>query len=181
MIGVGVVGVAHANANNSHTNLSDDGQQPILIGASTSSSNGGGNLLGGRPTKPVLTTPEKRVRHILSEQRRRNTIRDGYTQLTTMLAPHPSATSRPNGNNAKGKGRSGNAARPKGARGRTKGKGKSGVLFRAVEYVIWLEEGVEDLMAEAEKLQAAVEAQGINVNAHTSASTGGGQGRLWQL
>ncbi|KAF8326400.1 uncharacterized protein EI90DRAFT_1952734 [Cantharellus anzutake] len=49
----------------------------------------------GRPQKPVLSTPEKRVRHILSEQRRRNTIRDGYAALTNMLVPYPSAVSRP--------------------------------------------------------------------------------------
>ncbi|KAF8323134.1 hypothetical protein DL93DRAFT_2070630 [Clavulina sp. PMI_390] len=138
----------------------DDGSIPILIGGDDEKSGaggglvpGGGNLAGGRPQKPVLTTPEKRVRHILSEQRRRNTIRDGYTQLQTMVAAHPSAPQRA----APSRGRN---ARPKGARGRTKGKGKSGVLFRAVEYIRWLEENVEDLTAEMLKLEAATQGRG---------------------
>ncbi|KAF9512767.1 hypothetical protein BS47DRAFT_1297213 [Hydnum rufescens UP504] len=106
--------------------------------------------MGGRPQKPVLSTPEKRVRHILSEQRRRNTIRDGYAALTSMLAAHPTASSRPAPPKPV-------RARGKGTRGRTRGKGKSGVLFRAVEYVKWLEESVEDLMAEVERFEAAVQ------------------------
>lgn len=146
----GFSGSADVNPSN------DDGSVPILIGGSNLDDDGGalgggGNLAGGRPQKPVLTTPEKRVRHILSEQRRRNTIRDGYTTLTTMLAPHPSAAARP------APSKSGRGARPKGARGRTRGKGKSGVLFRAVEYVEWLEHSVEDLTAEIMKLEAATQ------------------------
>lgn len=161
-------------------NLPDDQQQQSLLGGSADlpnddpsnirlvipgsestgetssigvgSGGGGGNLAGGRPQKPVLTTPEKRVRHILSEQRRRNTIRDGYTQLTTMLAPHPSAVARPAPVKPP---RGGPGGRPKGARGRTRGKGKSGVLFKAVEYIRWLQESVEDLTAEVVKLEAA--------------------------
>lgn len=180
---------------------SDDGQpQPILIGGDAASmpmisgvsnnsstgggQNGGGNLSSStRPQKPVLTTPEKRVRHILSEQRRRNTIRDGYTQLTTMLAPHPSASARPTpsktrgGNSRSSTNGTGAGGRPKGARGRTRGKGKSGVLFRAVEYVLWLEEGVQDLQAEVAKLEAAVQAQGTIGAVNGSRS---GEGRLWQ-
>lgn len=103
-----------------------------------------------RPQKPVLSTPEKRVRHILSEQRRRNTIRDGYAALTNMLVPYPNAVARPAPPRPpRGKG--------KGTRGRTRGKGKSGVLFRAVEYIKWLDECVEDLTAEVNKLEAAVQ------------------------
>lgn len=132
----------------------DDGSVSLVIPGSNNGGVGGGNLAGGRPQKPVLTTPEKRVRHILSEQRRRNTIRDGYAQLTTMLAPHPSAVARPTPAKPA---RGGAGGRPKGARGRTRGKGKSGVLFRAVEYVKWLEEGVEDLTAEVMKLEAATQ------------------------
>jgi hypothetical protein len=134
----------------------DDGSVPLVIPGSNTGEigGGGGNLAGGRPQKPVLTTPEKRVRHILSEQRRRNTIRDGYAQLTTMLAPHPAAVARP----APAKPpRGGPGGRPKGARGRTRGKGKSGVLFKAVEYVKWLEESVEDLTTEVMKLEAVTQ------------------------
>ncbi len=103
----------------------------------------------GRPQKPVLSTPEKRVRHILSEQRRRNTIRDGYAALTNMLVPYPNAALRPAPPRPpRGKG--------KGTRGRTRGKGKSGVLFRAVEYIKWLDECVEDLTEEVNNLEVAV-------------------------
>lgn len=109
--------------------------------------------LNPRPQKPVLSTPEKRVRHILSEQRRRNTIRDGYAALTTMLAAHPAAASRPTPPKPP-------RGRGKGTRGRTRGKGKSGVLFRAVEYVKWLEESVEDLTAEVNKLEAVAAQSG---------------------
>jgi hypothetical protein len=47
--------------------------------------------------------------------------------------------------------------RPKGSGGRGKGKtkGKSGVLFRAVEYVKWLEEGKSALFQEVLRAEAA--------------------------
>jgi hypothetical protein len=47
--------------------------------------------------------------------------------------------------------------RPKGSGGRGKGrtKGKSGVLFRAVEYCRWLEEGIEALRDEVRMVEAA--------------------------
>lgn len=134
--------------------LPSDEHGTVSIGGIGGITSGGGNLAGGRPQKPVLTTPEKRVRHILSEQRRRNTIRDGYTQLTTMLAPHPSAVARPTPTKTP---RGGPGGRPKGARGRTRGKGKSGVLFKAVEYIKWLQESVDDLTAEMMKLEAAIQ------------------------
>jgi hypothetical protein len=35
-------------------------------------------------------------------------------------------------------------------------KGKSGVLFRAVEYVKWLEEGRDALLEEVQRVEAAV-------------------------
>lgn len=128
----------------------DDGPVDTPDDGGGERSTGGGNLMGGRPQKPVLSTPEKRVRHILSEQRRRNTIRDGYAALQGMLVAHTSAASRPVAPKPV-------RARGKGTRGRTRGKGKSGVLFRAVEYVKWLEESVEDLVAEVERLEAAVQ------------------------
>ncbi|PPQ64295.1 hypothetical protein CVT26_002178 [Gymnopilus dilepis] len=37
--------------------------------------------------KPLLSTPQKRLNHIMSEQRRRNAIRDGYAQLIALMAP----------------------------------------------------------------------------------------------
>jgi len=47
--------------------------------------------------------------------------------------------------------------RPKGSGTRGKGqtKGKSGVLFRAVEYVQWLEEGRDALKEEVFRVEAA--------------------------
>lgn len=137
----------------------------------------GGNLSATtRPQKPVLSTPEKRYRHIQSEQRRRNTIRDGYGQLTSLLAPHPAATSSRSagkGTTASGKPRRNkDPNRPKGARGRTRGKGKSGVLFKAVEYIRWLEENVEDLGAEVEKLEIAA-GDGTSIPSGTSQALGG--------
>lgn len=53
--------------------------------------------------------------------------------------------------------------RPKGSGSHNKGqtKGKSGVLFRAVEYCRWLEEGRDALTAEVLRVEAAA---GININ-----------------
>jgi hypothetical protein len=47
--------------------------------------------------------------------------------------------------------------RPKGSssHGKGKTKGKSGVLFRAVEYVKWLEEGRDALLEEVLRAEAA--------------------------
>jgi len=76
----------------------------------------------------------------MSEQKRRNAIRDGYAQLIGLIAPAGSAPGigmptrgRPKGSGSRGKGRS---------------KGKSGVLFRAVEYCHWLEESRDALKQE---------------------------------
>ncbi|KIJ65042.1 hypothetical protein HYDPIDRAFT_110944 [Hydnomerulius pinastri MD-312] len=96
--------------------------------------------------KPLLSTPQKRLNHIMSEQKRRNAIRDGYAQLISLIAPAGTQTidlpSR---------------GRPKGSGTRSKGqtKGKSGVLFRAVEYCRWLEEGKDALKEEVLRLEAA--------------------------
>ncbi|KAF8870144.1 hypothetical protein CPB85DRAFT_1202881, partial [Mucidula mucida] len=83
-------------------------------------------------SKPLLSTPQKRLNHILSEQKRRNAIRDGYAQLIALLGDPSSAMP--------------TRGRPKG-RGKNT-KGKSGVLFRAVEYIHWLEEGRDALRQE---------------------------------
>ncbi|KAN0100437.1 hypothetical protein V8E55_000421 [Tylopilus felleus] len=106
-------------------------------------------------TKPLLSTPQKRLNHIMSEQKRRNAIRDGYAQLIALMAPAGTQTidlpSR---------------GRPKGSGTRNNGqtKGKSGVLFRAVEYCKWLEEGRDALREEVLRLEAAV----IALNARTT-------------
>ena len=117
--------------------------------ASTQVSNEGSSA---RP-KPLLSTPQKRLNHIMSEQKRRNAIRDGYVQLTTLLSPAgapPGAgmptRGRPKGSGTRGSGR---------GRGTAGFKGKSGILFRAVEYIQWLEEGQNALQEEVHKAEAA--------------------------
>ena len=101
--------------------------------------------------KALLSTPQKRLNHILSEQKRRNAIRDGYLQLTTLLAPAgaPPGTGMPT------------RGRPKGSGSRGRGsKGKSGILFKAREYIHFLEEGRDALLAEVLKVEAAAGIQG---------------------
>ncbi|KAI0360989.1 hypothetical protein OH77DRAFT_1492144 [Trametes cingulata] len=96
--------------------------------------------------KPPLSTPQKRLNHIMSEQKRRNAIRDGYLQLTTLLAP----AGAPPGSGMPTRGR------PKGSGSRGRGtKGKSGILFRAKEYIRWLEQGRDALLEEVLKAEAA--------------------------
>ncbi|KAK0233782.1 hypothetical protein IW262DRAFT_1452343 [Armillaria fumosa] len=101
--------------------------------------------------KPLLSTPQKRLNHIMSEQKRRNAIRDGYAQLISLLAPEGSEPTIPMPSRGRPKG--------SGARGGAKGKGKSGVLFRAVEYVQWLEEGRDALKDEVARVEAAAAVQ----------------------
>ncbi|KDR85567.1 hypothetical protein GALMADRAFT_53514 [Galerina marginata CBS 339.88] len=98
-------------------------------------------------SKTLLSTPQKRLNHIMSEQKRRNAIRDGYAQLIALMAPAGSAPGI--GMPTRG--------RPKGSGNRGKGqtKGKSGVLFRAVEYCRWLEEGRDSLHQEVLRVEAA--------------------------
>jgi hypothetical protein len=97
-------------------------------------------------TKPLLSTPQKRLNHIMSEQKRRNAIRDGYAQLIALLAP--SGSGHGIGMPTRG--------RPKGSgRGKGQSKGKSGVLFRAVEYCRWLEEGRDRLRDEVIRVETA--------------------------
>jgi hypothetical protein len=95
--------------------------------------------------KALLSSPQKRLNHIMSEQKRRNAIRDGYAQLTTLLAPKGA----PPGSGMPTRGR------PKGSGARAKGrtKGKSGVLFRAVDYIHWLDEGLDALREEVARVE----------------------------
>ncbi|KAL7285525.1 hypothetical protein ACG7TL_000629 [Trametes sanguinea] len=96
--------------------------------------------------KQPLSTPQKRLNHIMSEQKRRNAIRDGYLQLTTLLAP----AGAPPGSGMPTRGR------PKGSGSRGRGtKGKSGILFRAREYIRWLEESRDALQEEVFRVEAA--------------------------
>ncbi|RDX51846.1 hypothetical protein OH76DRAFT_1317032, partial [Lentinus brumalis] len=113
---------------------------------SSSASPGSRDTPGAPRVKPLLSTPQKRLNHIMSEQKRRNAIRDGYLQLTTLLAP----AGAPPGSGMPTRGR------PKGSGSRGRGtKGKSGILFRAREYIHWLEEGRDALRDEVTRLEAA--------------------------
>jgi Helix-loop-helix DNA-binding domain len=98
-------------------------------------------------SKAPLSVPQKRMNHIMSEQKRRNAIRECYSTLIQLLAPENGGHTiemptrgRPKGSGAK-------------SRGQT--RGKSGILFRAVEFTKWLEEGNEALRREVEKMEAA--------------------------
>lgn len=86
----------------------------------------------------------------MSEQKRRNAIREGYAQLTALLAPAgaPPGTGMPTRGRPKGSGARGKAS---GARSCA---GKSGVLLRAVEYCRWLEEGRDALLAEVKHVES---------------------------
>lgn len=101
-------------------------------------------------SKATLSAPQKRLNHVKSEKRRRDTIRDGYLTLTKLLSPPNSqhlAIPVPRRGRPKGSGRAANGS------GKKEGKGKSGVLFRAVEYVRFLEEDVRGLEEEIRRLE----------------------------
>ena len=108
--------------------------------------NSTGKVTSSRP-KGQLSAPQKRLNHIMSEQKRRNAIRDGYVQLTALLAPAgaPPGTGMPT------------RGRPKGSGNRGKGKcqGKSGILFRAVDYCHFMEENIQALREEVARLEAS--------------------------
>lgn len=122
--------------------------------AMTSSNNhndGQGQGTDFRP-KPLLSAPQKRMNHVKSEKRRRDTIRDGYLTLTRLLSPSGPGAEQlaiPRRGRPKGSGRAGIG-------GKKTGKGKSGVLFRAVEYIRFMEEACESLEQECERLERLV-------------------------
>lgn len=103
---------------------------------------------GPTRTKSLLSDPQKRMNHIMSEQKRRNLIREGYAQLTALMAPAgaPPGTGMPTRGRPKGSGTKGKSI---------PGAGKSGVLLRAVEYCRWLEEGRDALLTEVARVEAA--------------------------
>lgn len=87
------------------------------------------------------------MNHIMSEQRRRNAIREGYHTLIQLLAPEDGGPmiemptrGRPKGSSAKNRNRK---------------RGKSGILFRAVEFTTWLEEGNDALRQEVARMESA--------------------------
>ncbi|CAE6454753.1 unnamed protein product [Rhizoctonia solani] len=132
-----------------------------------------GGLLSNAPTptprtpKPLLSQPQKRLNHIMSEQKRRNAIKEGYETLAMLLSPGDVslklaelASPEKKAQAAAMASEFGYTGRPGRARGSGKngkakkmGKGKSGMLFRAVEFCKWLQQDVEALRAEVERLE----------------------------
>lgn len=117
-------------------------------GSGTASPLDGSTLLNRNPT-----SPQKRMNHIMSEQRRRNAIREGYQTLITLLAPEDGGPmiemptrGRPKGSSAKNKNRK---------------RGKSGILFRAVEFTNWLEDGNQALRDEVKRLERMEASSGL--------------------
>ncbi|KAI9032908.1 hypothetical protein CLU79DRAFT_830751 [Phycomyces nitens] len=84
-----------------------------------------------KPQKELLTEEEKRTNHIASEQKRRSTIRTGFKDLTDIV---PTLK---NINNS-----------------------KSAVLFKAVEYIRYLEKRTKSLHEKVNGLEVRVEVEG---------------------
>lgn len=84
-----------------------------------------------RPHKELLTEEEKRANHIASEQKRRSTIRSGFKELTDIV---PTLK---NINNS-----------------------KSTVLFKAVEYIKYLEKRNKSLREKISALEVRVQVEG---------------------
>ncbi|KAG8987104.1 hypothetical protein FRB90_003597, partial [Tulasnella sp. 427] len=91
--------------------------------------------------KPLLSEPQKRWNHIQSEQRRRTVIKENFSTLETLVAadkrykgPHPTL---PVPLDANGKPKKGVKAKS------LRGKGKMGTLFRAAEFIAFLEQGID--------------------------------------
>lgn len=99
--------------------------------ASSNSPGCGGAIRRGKPHKELLTEEEKRSNHIASEQKRRSMIRSGFKDLTEIV---PTLK---NINNS-----------------------KSTVLFKAVDYVKYLEKRNRNLREKIKNLEVRVEVEG---------------------
>ncbi|KAG8691468.1 hypothetical protein FRC11_003227, partial [Ceratobasidium sp. 423] len=133
-----------------------------------------GGLLSNAPTptptrtpKPLLSQPQKRLNHIMSEQKRRNAIKEGYETLALLLSPGDVSVKLAELASPEKKAQAaimasefGYTGRPGRARGSGKngkakkmGKGKSGMLFRAVEFCKYLQQDVDALRTEVNRLE----------------------------
>lgn len=92
---------------------------------------GGGAIRRNKPHKELLTEEEKRNNHIASEQKRRSMIRTGFKDLTEIV---PTLK---NINNS-----------------------KSTVLFKAVDYIKYLEKRNKNLREKIRNLEVRVEVEG---------------------
>lgn len=109
---------------------SDEDDDMADSGSSTSGNNYSSNKRS-KPHKELLTEEEKRANHIASEQKRRNTIRTGFKELTDII---PTLK---NINNS-----------------------KSTILFKAVEYIKYLERRNRGLRERVGGLEVRVEVEG---------------------
>ncbi|KAI8056364.1 hypothetical protein BDF21DRAFT_456186 [Thamnidium elegans] len=94
-----------------------------------------------RTNKELLTEEEKRANHIASEQKRRSTIRNGFKDLTDLI---PTLK---NINNS-----------------------KSTVLFKAVDFIKYLEKRTKTLKEKVGSLELRVEVEGRMTNNNTNYS-----------
>lgn len=119
--------------------------------------------------KGLLSDSQKRSNHILSEQKRRNAIRNGFRDLVEILNAGETLSGISIGGidgdgsaqpetGKKGKGKGKGSGRGRGRKGEVgAGASKSVVLERAVEYVRWLERGNTALREEVERVEAIVD------------------------
>ncbi|KAJ3326696.1 hypothetical protein HDU76_012721, partial [Blyttiomyces sp. JEL0837] len=132
-----------------------------------------------RGGKELLTEEEKRANHIMSEQKRRNLIRNGFQALTDIV-PGLKATgaSGPGSGNHMSHGSGGIGAGP----GTNAGTSKSIILLKAVEFIQSLESRNRELMSTLSELEARMEVKrrkqqreaGLIVNEGGSGVGGGG-------
>ncbi|KAJ2958089.1 hypothetical protein NQZ79_g6276 [Umbelopsis isabellina] len=115
----------------SDTDSDEDEEMAESPGSSTSGTNYNGANKRSKPHKELLTEEEKRANHIASEQKRRNTIRTGFKELTDII---PTLK---NINNS-----------------------KSTILFKAVEYIRYLERRNRGLRERVGGLEVRVEVEG---------------------
>ena len=97
----------------------------------SNSAGSGGAIRRGKPHKELLTEEEKRSNHIASEQKRRSMIRSGFKDLTEIV---PTLK---NINNS-----------------------KSTVLFKAVDYIKYLDKRNRNLREKIKNLEVRVEVEG---------------------
>lgn len=111
----------------------------------------------------------------MSEQKRRNAIKEGYETLAMLLSPGDVSFKLLDLASPQGKAQAaamasefGYTGRPGRARGSGKngkakkmGKGKSGMLFRAVEFCKFLQQDVDALRAEVDRLEKTFASQSI--------------------
>lgn len=119
----------------SSTSSANTGHSPTSTHSERTSASrentGGGAMRRGKPHKELLTEEEKRNNHIASEQKRRSMIRSGFKDLTEIV---PTLK---NINNS-----------------------KSTVLFKAVDFIKYLEKRNRNLREKIKNLEVRIEVEG---------------------